>query len=413
MTYAEIITIGDEILIGQITDTNSQWIAEQLALLGVTTQRMLTIGDTKEKIVDALNHLLPTTDLVFITGGLGPTKDDITKHTLSSYFNTELVINKQRLEELTAYYAQRGKELNALNKTQALLPKDCLIIPNEVGTASGMWFSKEKLHVLSMPGVPFEMKKMMEDTILPKIKSSFPVTHTIHRTIKTIGIPESNLAIQLSDWEESLPDEIKLAYLPSMGMVKLRLSASHTDETYIQSLIKRQATLLYNLIGDVIYGEGQDLIEQVVGNLLKSQNKSIATAESCTGGYLAHLLTSIAGSSAYYKGSVIAYSNDIKMNELSVQESTLHNYGAVSEETVKEMAQNIRKRYRTTVGLACSGIAGPDGGTPEKPVGTVWIAYADEHKTISKLLHLTTIRSNNIRITALYLLELLRKELVR
>lgn len=410
---AEIITIGDEILLGQILDTNSQWIAQKLTDVGIKVLRKRTVSDNASAIIRALDNALQEADLIFITGGLGPTKDDITKITLSKYFEDPLVINETRLKELKSYYKSRGRELNDLNKTQALLPKHCFIVSNEIGTAAGMWFENTDKQVISMPGVPYEMKKMMEDTILPRISEKFDLPSIVFKTIRTIGVPESDLAMKLADWENNLPHELKLAYLPSLGIVKLRLTGVHDDPQVIEDLISTEEHKLHELIGEHIFGDGEDTIELVLGNILKEKGLTISTAESCTGGNIGHLLTSIPGSSSYYEGSVVSYSNEIKEQELSVTKESLKEHGAVSEEVVSQMAQNIKKKLNTDIGIATSGIAGPDGGTEEKPVGTIWIAYADQEGVVTKKLNLTPVRSNNIRMASIFALELARQQLVK
>lgn len=409
--YAEIVTIGDEILIGQVLDSNTQWISQKLTDLGIKVIRTRSVSDNASAIIRALDNALNDTDLIFITGGLGPTKDDITKVTLAKYFDTPLEKKQSRFNELKAYYKKRGKELNELNKTQAILPKDCFIVPNEVGTAAGMWFEKDGRHIISMPGVPYEMKKMMEDTILPRISKLYELPSIYFKTIKTAGIPESDLALKIANWEDTLPAELSLAYLPSLRGVRLRLTGVHDDLPFLKKLVEDQKNKLKEILGEYIFGEDHDTLESLLGNILKNKQKTIGTAESCTGGAVAERITAIPGSSAYYKGSIVAYSNEVKVNQLNVPKETIEKYGAVSEEVVRLMANNVRNILKVDVGIACTGIAGPDGGTEEKPVGTVWIAYSDEKETISKRLNLTSLRANNIELTTTYLLDLTRKQL--
>lgn len=412
MNKAEIIAIGDEILIGQILNTNAQWIAQRLNEIGIKPHYFSSISDTKKAIVDSVKTALKRSNITFVTGGLGPTKDDITKHTLTEYFGGELIWDEERLAFLQAHHDQRGKTLNTLNKTQALVPNNCFVVPNEVGSACGMWFTGENNQVvISMPGVPSEMKDMMNKVILPKIQKEFIGTPIIHRTIRTFGVWESILAQEIEAWETNLPEYLSLAYLPNVGAVRLRLSGQHEDESFLTSVIEEQVQALYKLIPQYIYGEGEDELESVVGQLLLDQNKTVSTAESCTGGYLSHKITSVAGSSAYYQGSIIAYSNEVKARELGVGTKTLETYGAVSEGTVIEMAEGVRQKFGTDFGLSCSGIAGPDGGTDQKPVGTIWIAIASEKGTRTEKLRLSTERSKNIHLTAMFILNKLRQEL--
>lgn len=406
---ASIITIGDEILIGQILDTNSQWIAQQLVDIGVKLVYKQSISDNKEAIISSIRYAESVSDYVFVTGGLGPTKDDITKHTLTEYYNTTLELNQPRLDLLKNYYKERGRVMNELNTGQALLPKDCFIVPNEVGTACGMWFSQHNKGVISMPGVPYEMKKMMQDTIIPKIQKETTLPSIHYKTLHTIGIAESDIALIIEDWENNLPEFIKLAYLPSLGTVRLRITGYYTDNELLQLVITEKTKELYQLVSEYIYGEDGESIEEAIGKLLVNKGKTLATAESCTGGYISHLITSVSGSSTYYKGSVIAYSNEVKENILQIPRDVLEQHGAVSEETIALMAENVCKVMKTDVGIATSGIAGPTGGTADKPVGTIWIAVSDGVTTTTKLLQLNTLRKQNIRLTAVNVLNLLRK----
>jgi nicotinamide-nucleotide amidase len=409
--YAEILTIGDEILYGHITDTNSQFISTALDKAGIQVLRKTSVGDNKETIVSALKSAEEVADVILITGGLGPTKDDITKKTLVEYFQTTLVMNEEVLAHVQWLFASRGRIMSDLNKGQALLPANAQVIHNAVGTAPGMWIEHQGKVFISMPGVPHEMKKMMEDIIIPKLRGHFKTPSIIHKWVKTINIPESTLAEKIEKWEDALPAHIKLAYLPKLGQVRLRLTGKGEDAQVLNTQLEEQIAQLVPIIKENIYGFEDDEIEKVVGNLLMQQEKTISTAESCTGGYLAHLFTSIAGSSRYFIGSIVAYSNQIKMNELGVSQSILEEHGAVSEPTIRGMAEGIRKKFGTSIGLATSGVAGPDGGSPDKPVGTVWVAYSDENETISKKLSLTQDRMLNVTLTANYILNLLRMKL--
>ncbi len=407
----EIIAIGDEILIGQTLDTNSQYLSKELALLGISLHYITVIHDKKEALLNAFKTAENRSDLVIITGGLGPTKDDITKHTLNQYFNGKLVVNQERLAELSDFFTKRGKPFNELNQTQALQPNVCTALHNAVGTANGMWFERNKKVFISMPGVPYEMKHIFENSAKDKITSFFVTPKIIHRIIRTIGIGESDLAIKIEEWENNLPENFGLAYLPSMSSVKLRISVTVKDEHTIKERLEKIVKDLYSIIGEFIYAEGDVEFETYIASLLTERKLSISTAESCTGGYLAHLLTRTPGSSVYYKGSVLAYSNAIKTQELNVSEESLKKNGAVSEETVIQMAENIRLKFKTDIGIATSGIAGPDGGTKEKPVGTVWIACATEKGCTTKLYNFNRNRELNIKLSAQFALNLIWKHL--
>jgi len=423
---AEIITIGDELLIGQVTDTNSGWIATQLNLCGIKVKQITAVSDDKAHIKQSLEDSSKRADLILMTGGLGPTKDDITKHTLCEYFNTSLRFDEEVYAHVKYLFSRFGKEVSELNKKQAEVPANCKVIHNAVGTAPGMWFEssaipnpqslipnpQSKVYV-SMPGVPYEMKKMMEKEIIPRIKLHFKTPHIIHRTILTQGIGESYLSEIIKDWEDGLAPDIKLAYLPSPGMVRLRLSASGDDEQYLTALIAEKVNALNLLVPQYIYGYESETLEGIIGELLSEKGKTLSVAESCTGGMLAQKITSIAGSSAYFRGGIVAYSNDIKTKMLGVSENTLKEYGAVSEQTVREMAEGARKNLNTDYAISTSGIAGPTGGTPEKPVGTVWIAIAAPNITIAKKFLFGDNRERNIMVTANIALNMLRKVLVK
>lgn len=405
---AEIITIGDEILYGQIVDTNSQWMSAALDEIGVKTIRKTTIGDEETEILTAFAEAEARADIVLITGGLGPTKDDLTKPCLAKYFNSEIAYNEKALTELSQLFAQINRELTDINKKQAELPVKCEMISNQLGTAAGMWFHERGKVFVSMPGVPFEMKKMMKDIIIPKIKETFNTNLIYHKIIKTIGIGESWLAEMIEDWADNLPDHISLAYLPSIGQVKLRLTATGDNMLTLENQVDAEIEKIYPVIKQYVYGFNDTTIESAIGHMLRDNDLTIATAESCTGGYVAHMITSVPGSSSWFQGSVIAYANAIKIKELNVAAETLERYGAVSEETVKEMAINVRKKMGTSIGVSTSGIAGPGGGTEEKPVGTIWIAYADEDKCVAKKLSLSKSRDLNIKYTGIGVLNLLR-----
>ncbi len=405
---AHIITIGDEILIGQILDSNSKWLAELLNLAGIRVQQITSISDNPRHIKDILQMSLGEYDLVIMTGGLGPTKDDLTKQTLVEFFETELVYHKEVDERIRKLLALRGIEANEMNKSQAFLPKHARIFANHNGTASGMWFKKLDTIFISMPGVPFEMKTMFEKEIFPAIKRQFPVKSIYYKTVMTQGVVESHLAMRIREWENNLPSFLKLAYLPQPGIVRLRLTAQGDDRKILAQAVEREIEKLYKLLPDEIFGYDDVTIEEVVGNLLRQEKATLSTAESCTGGYVAHLITSIAGSSDYFKGSVVSYANEIKTGILGVDAAIIEDNGAVSQEVVEQMAANVKDKFNTDYAIAISGIAGPTGGTPGKPVGTVWICIATPKKIISKKFLFGEHRGRNIRRSALQSLNMLR-----
>ncbi len=409
MIQAEIITIGDEILYGQITDTNTQWISSELDKIGIRTIRKSSVGDSEKAILEIFEESSKRAELVIVTGGLGPTKDDITKKTFCKYFNTELVINPQALADVTAFFKLRGRELSNLNKGQGEIPANAIFIKNTMGTAPGMWFEQGEVVYISMPGIPFEMKGMMTLTLLPKLQEYFKTPSIFHKVIRTVGIGESYLAEMIEMWEDALPKHIKLAYLPSVGNVKLRLTGFGEDLKTLETQVEEQFQKILPTIQEYVYGFGNDELEEVVGRLLIKNKQTVSVAESCTGGYLGHQFTKVSGSSAYFIGGILSYDNAVKINQLSVKEETLNTYGAVSEKTVIEMSENVRKLMGTTFGLATSGTAGPNGGTFEKPVGTIWIAIASEKQTITKQLTLGGSREQNIHLTSINILNLLRK----
>ncbi|HAI75675.1 MAG TPA: competence/damage-inducible protein A [Microscillaceae bacterium] len=409
--FAEIVNIGDEILYGQITNTNVQWLSTELDKIGVKVVRHSTVADEEAPILQILAEAASRADLILITGGLGPTKDDITKKTLAKYFDTELVINETILAHITAFFEARGREMNESNRLQAAMPAACTPIFNRLGTAPGMWFEQNGKVFVSMPGVPKEMEILMEDSILAKIQAFFqtPVIH--HKVIHTIGIGESMLADAIADWEDSLPPHIKLAYLPNWGQVRLRLTGMGEDKEKLVEEVHAEMHKVLPLIDKYVFGFDNDELEAVLGETLAAQGKTIATAESCTGGYLAHLFTKVPKSSRYFMGGAVVYSNQAKIDQLGVLPETIDEHGAVSEATIREMAMRVREVFKTDIGLASSGIAGPDGGTPEKPVGTIWIGYADGKEVFTKKLLLTQDRLINIRMTANILLDTLRRKL--
>ena len=408
-----LISIGDELLIGQTINTNAAWLGEQLNLLGFKVIAGLVIPDDKIAIENALNDF-SSADLIIMTGGLGPTKDDITKHTLCTYFDTELKRNTEIESKIIAYFQSRDLPILQSNKDQALLPEACEVLPNSRGTASGMWFEKNNTIYVSLPGVPYEMKGLITECVIPKLLNRNKDENTlVHRTVRTHGMGESFLAEVIKDWENNLlVDDIKLAYLPSPGIVKLRLSLLGKDGKKIVATLNKHIDLLNNIIPDQVYGYEDDTMEGIVGDLLTAQNASVSTAESCTGGAVAKMITSVSGSSNYFEGSVICYSNICKINQLHVQENALQNHGAVSQKVVEQMAIGVKRKLNTDYGLATSGIAGPTGGTPEKPVGTIWIALATKNGVISKKLNLGYSRDRNIHVTSLSALNMLRLKLL-
>lgn len=405
---AELLTIGDELLYGQIVDTNSQWMGAELSNAGIKVIRKTTVGDVHEEIMSAFSEAERRADIILITGGLGPTNDDLTKPCLAKYFDCEMQIHQGALAEVTEFFTSRGRVLTELNRLQASLPACCEKITNRLGTAPGMWFERNGKVFVSMPGVPHEMKVMMAEIIIPKLRHTFQTPSIHHTIIRTVGIGESFLAEKIASWEQSLPAHFRLAYLPGYGEVKLRLTAIGTDIEKLKGEAGELTAKIKPFVGEYIYGTGNDPLEVAVGNLLRDKKLTLAVAESCTGGYLSHLITSVPGSSDYFNGSIIAYSNDVKVKDLGVQQETLALHGAVSEPAIREMASQVRLKFRTDIGVATSGIAGPGGGTPDKPVGTVWIACADDRRTVVRKLQLSKDRLINIKLSSVSALNLIR-----
>lgn len=410
---AEIISIGDELLYGQTLNTNAQWLGAEMDKIGIQIVRMTTVGDDEHAILSALSEAEQRADIILITGGLGPTDDDLTKPCLARYFNCKLTLNEDALSEIENIFRQIGRELNDLNRTQAVLPECCDKITNRRGTAPGMWFKKDSKVFISMPGVPGEMKDMMVEKIIPRLQQEFNTDVIIHKIIRTAGIGESWLSENIAPWAKALPSHIKLAYLPSLGQVKLRLTAIGENREQLKKDVDKEVEKLKLYIEKYIYGYDNDELEAVVGKMLKEQHKTIAFAESCTGGYISHLMTSVAGSSSYYRGSVIPYHNDLKQQILGVKQDTLLKYGAVSEQAVVEMAESVRKNFGADIGVASSGIAGPTGGNPDKPVGTIWLACADGRNTKTKKLQLFKDRMMNIESSGVAALNLVRLTLLQ
>ncbi|MGE5382056.1 MAG: competence/damage-inducible protein A [Omnitrophica WOR_2 bacterium] len=409
---AEIITIGDELLIGQVIDTNSAWMARELNMVGIRVNQIISISDDQEQIINTLTEASKRVDIIITTGGLGPTSDDITKVAFCKYFKTHLIFDQKSYENIERIFTLRGYSMSETNRKQAEIPANCEALLNENGTAPGMLFRQGRKIYISLPGVPFEMKSLMTDHVLPILK---PLSGKviIHKTILTQGVGESFLSDKIKDWESELPPHIKLAYLPQPGMVRLRLSGTGISEEILKSELDEKVASLYSLIPEFIFGEDEESLELIVGKLLKELGLTLSTAESCTGGYLAHLITSIPGSSAYFNGSIVSYSNEVKINSLGVNPNTLKAFGAVSRDTVIEMANGVKKVLSSDCSIAVSGIAGPDGGTEEKPVGTVWIAVSTPISgTITKKFLFGEHRERNIRRSALAALDMLRKQLI-
>ena len=406
---ASIITIGDELLIGQVVDTNSAWMGQELNKNGIWVAHRIAVGDIREDIVQALDEESRRSQIIFITGGLGPTADDITKPVLLEYFGGNMIVDETALANVKWIFEKLKRPLIERNLKQAEVPDTCTVIPNRRGTAPGMWFEKDGRIYVSMPGVPHEMKGMMTEDVLPALLKRFNLPYIAHRTLLTAGVGESSLADHIRTFEEALPSSIRLAYLPSYGMVRLRLTARGGDQATTQSLLQGQFDLLKSLVTEWMVTDEDIPIQEAVGRLLLSQSKTLSTAESCTGGYIAHLLTSIPGSSRYYKGSVVSYDNAVKMEVLHVSMPTLASDGAVSEATVTEMVRGALSVLNTDFAIATSGIMGPDGGTPEKPVGTVWIAVGDHQNIMTQKMAFRFDRARNIELTTTTALNLLRK----
>ena len=409
---AEIITIGDEILIGQTIDTNSAWIGSALSLAGFDILRKVTIHDNRSDILYALADVTQGTNIVITTGGLGPTSDDITKQTLCEFFGTRLVINSEVLGMIEKMMKHRNIALNEHNRKQAEVPESCRVLTNAAGTAPGLWFEKAGTIFISLPGVPYEMKHIMNEHVLPDLKKRFTSQVIHHRNIMTYGVSESRLAELLQAFERGLPESIRLAYLPSYGIIKLRLTGSGTSEKDIDMEMDNQIRKLRGIIPDLIYSENEELFEKTIGRLLTEKKKSVCTAESCTGGNIARMITSIPGSSGYFKGSVIAYDNSIKTGLLGVESKVIGSEGAVSEAVVKAMAEGVRKLLDTDFSVATSGIAGPDGGTIDKPVGTLWVAVSSESCTVAEKYVYVSDRMTNIHRFSNAALNLLRKQII-
>ncbi|MDX1956580.1 MAG: competence/damage-inducible protein A [Chitinophagaceae bacterium] len=409
MAHASIITIGDELLIGQTIDTNSAWMAQQLNKEGIWVRYRIAVGDVWDDIWSAIDQELQRSSIVLITGGLGPTADDITKPLLASYFQGKMIVNQEVLQHVTQIFTRLNRPLLERNLKQAEVPDTCTVLQNARGTAPGMWFEKEGKVVVSLPGVPHEMKGLMTEEVIPRLIRQFKFPAILHRTAFTAGQGESFIAERLNDLEGALPPHIKLAYLPNYGMVRLRLTARGENKDELAVEIENWFAQLREKVKDILVSDEDKGLEEVLGEVLMKKGKTMSTAESCTGGYIAHLITSIPGSSAYFQGSVVSYANSVKEGLLDVSSETLSTLGAVSEETVKQMVAGVLQKTNSHYALATSGIMGPTGGTAEKPVGTVWIAAGDRENVITSQLKLRFDRKKNIEITAQMAMDLLRR----
>jgi nicotinamide-nucleotide amidase len=404
---AEIITIGDEILIGQIVDTNSAWMAQQLNAVGIRVKQITSVSDDRQHILNALNEAQGRVDIILITGGLGPTKDDITKTTLAEYFNTGFVLNEATLKNVERIFARYNRPLLEVNHNQAMVPANCEVLVNQNGTAPGMWFNHEGKVYVSMPGVPFEMMYLMEEQVIPRLKAQFKLPHIVHNTLLTVGVGESFLAEMIADIEDKLPAHIKLAYLPKLGMVRLRLSAQGEDITSLTREVEQYADQIAERVGKAVVAREDIPIEKAILNKMEVKGLTLSVAESCTGGYIAHLFTQHPGSSKVFLGGAVSYAYELKESILGVKNETLWQHGAVSEETATEMMQGALENFKSDYAIAVTGIAGPDGGTPDKPVGTVWIAVGNKYKSIIKKFTFGNKRIQNIERTATTALGLL------
>lgn len=405
---AKLISIGDELLIGQVVNTNAAWLGNILTINGIEVISTLTIGDGEQDIVDALDACSDV-DIIVMTGGLGPTADDITKPTLCKYFNTELEFCQDAYDNVMSIFKKRGYQMTERNRGQAFIPKSCIYIPNRYGTAPCMWFEKGKSVFISMPGVPFEMKNVFEQEILPMLLKHFKITPYINKVVMTTGVGESFLADKIKDWEDSLPDFLSLAYLPQYGMVRLRLEGRHPDREFLQKTIDEKIHQLQNLIGEFIFGYDEKPIAEVVLEKLKTAGVTLSSAESCTGGTIAKLITAIPGSSDVFKGTVVSYATEVKENLLGVKHEDVAKYTVVSQQVAEQMATGVRSLLKTDYAVATTGVAGPGGGTDENPVGTVWIAVAGPKGVVSKRCNFGNDRGNNIERASITALEMLRK----
>ncbi len=413
MITASIITIGDELLIGQVIDTNSAFIAQSLNSIGIPVTRRVAVGDNWDEIWKALEYESSINRLILITGGLGPTADDITKPLLCKYFNGKMVMNEDALQNVIHLFEKRfNRPVTERNRKQAEVPDTCKVLLNTNGTAPGMWFEKNNSIFISLPGVPFEMQSLIREKVTPMLVQKFSLPTIIHKTLITFGVGESMLADLIQDFETSLPNHIKLAYLPNHGIVRLRLSCIDNENCNAEAEINNKFTELQELVAEYLIATDDEPLEKIVASLLKNNQQTLSTAESCTGGYIAHLLSSNAGASSFYNGSIISYSNKCKEDMLFVNQNTLVTHGAVSKATVIEMTKGVLQQLHTDYAIAVSGIMGPDGGSTDKPVGTVWIAVGNKKNIQTNLFHLRFDRSKNIQLTAMYALNMLRQFII-
>jgi nicotinamide-nucleotide amidase len=407
---AEIINIGDELLIGQVINTNASYLAQSLNSVGIEVRKVSMISDQRGSIISSLDASFEHAQLTLITGGIGPTNDDITKQVLAEYFDTELQFSEEAYADIEKMFALRDFPVTEINRQQAYLPIGAVHFPNHRGTARGMWFEKDGKVAVAMPGVPFEMTEIMERYVVPKLKEYFLSDFNIqHRTLMITGIGESFLSEIIADWETSLPKNISLAYLPSPGYVRLRLTGKSEEKKDFQKSINQEIEKVKKLIPQYIFAEKDITPETFIIEELSKRALSLATAESCTGGMISHLLTTVPGSSACFKGGIVAYSNEVKRSLLDVRNEDLILFGAVNEQVVRQMAENIRKKFDADYGIATSGIAGPTGGTPKKPVGTVWIAVNGKSKTVAQVFHFGNDRKRNIQRSSIAALDMLRR----
>ena len=406
---ATIITIGDELLIGQVIDTNSAFIAQALSKIGIPVTQRIAVGDSKDTITEALNSASKKSSIVILTGGLGPTADDITKPLLNEYFGGKMVIHEPSLAHITHIFETiHKKPMIERNRKQAEVPDVCEVLFNEKGTAPGMLFIKEGVHYFSLPGVPHEMKWLIETKVIPLLQKKFKTDYILHKTLLTAGLGESFLSELIAPFENALPSSIKLAYLPNFGMVRLRLTGTGKDENALEKLMQTQFEKLQEAVKDYLVTNADEPMEMVVGNLLKQRNQTVATAESCTGGFIGHLLSKHAGSSKFYTGGIISYDNRIKTEFLQVSPTILQTVGAVSKEAVEQMAIAVRAKMNTDYSISVSGIMGPSGQTDEKPLGMVWVGVANRERVVSKVFYLRFDRQRNIEVTANQAINLLR-----
>ncbi|MDX1940901.1 MAG: competence/damage-inducible protein A [Saprospiraceae bacterium] len=407
-----ILTVGDEILIGQIIDTNSAWMAQQLNLIGARVVKKTSVGDTLDAIQNGIRAALIEADILLMTGGLGPTKDDITKKAIADFFGVELVFDQPTYDRIVHMFEKRNIPIRESHRIQCFMPSNAMLLENKMGTAPGMWFELDGKVLVSMPGVPYEMEYLMEYEVLPRLKQRFQGQAIAHRTILTVGTGETEIANRLESFENQLPENIKLAYLPALGQVRLRLTGIGDDENLLNQILDQKAAELESLIPEIIFGHEKEDLESAVGQMLRERGLKLGLAESCTGGYLAHRITSVSGSSEYFMGGVVPYTNQLKMKLLDVKEETLEQYGAVSEQTVIEMVRGALPLLNVDIAISVSGIAGPSGGTPEKPVGLVWLAIGNKDLVITKKIMNGKDRLKNIHYTAIMAMDLLRKFVV-